>query len=1209
MTPPESPSPTAPQSGQRRYPGVRSFEEQDQTRFRGRSAATEELLLRVLSVRLLLQFAPSGVGKTSLLNAGLFPRLRPHDYFPFIVRLNLAGESLTEAVRRAMQDAAKRCGLSEPLIPEQAPDLWQLLAGAQLWSDDLRLLTPVLVFDQFEEVFTLRDEAFRKAFAAEIGDLAAGQRRQAAAEPGESGVPPLKIIISLREEYLGKLEEFSASIPSLFQERLRLPPLSATEAREAIVEPARLPGTHWATPPFGFKPECLDFLIDFIDGLSASVRIIEPLTLQLVCQQAETLVLQRPAADGAARQLAEADFEGQAGLERLVRNYYLQELGKLADATTRRRAREMFEEGLLDPAGKRLMLEQGEIERKYRLDETALNALVASSLLRREPRNESIFYEISHDRLTDTIAKNRGVRVPRWVKGTIAASVIVIVVLGVFLRQAYQAKQAALESRQQAEDALKLLLSENLVSRLREAGLTDALNDVLTKVNITSFGPAYALTLRHEGDILRERGTLNEARDKYTQALDAIELLLAGPDVDGADLRAEQARTQRRLGALEADAGDVTAAEVRYAAAVATWKQVLGGPPEARNTLDAAETRVELGSLRLRMGELERAEVEYAEALRLAFKVWNAAYDRVQSGSADIRFEFGRAIQIYADAALGMARLWSDDSHARSAVALAQESLRLRPLSAPARGMYAAATATFVQLSGSQGLDAAKSFAEARRQFEDMAEIDPQNRPMREARASLALVSAAGLVACAESDRCKKKPTLSELQEANVATVAAIGQLRWLAGLDKDNHSLQSDVIWGLSTRAELLRASGSPALGQPVIDEALTLARKNLTDAKDIDGALRVVGLLRTKAALFAREGDPTAALSTLEAAHEAMGGLPESLLQVKFALAENLALKSTQLKKLRRTAEAQQVDASYKDLLDKLGTPWEAKSKRARALNDEGIALYKQALLLKERPQADKSREAQAKFEQAVLENPFEATYWKWLRTAQMQIALATRDIVASLPAAATAASGVAAPHDPAATALEDSWQAALGAAVASAWMARVLSPDELLAGSWRELYETRRSLMMFLQDRQRPLEVLPLLEQGASDVKEYARQNPGAADALFLQADVNAGLGMLRWESGSDGWEEALRTALSFGELLAAKEPGNGERRVWLGNWRLYLAERMKESNREAESVASYRQSLIDCRAGLQLLKNHEASAGARNCLDDLEKAGYR
>lgn len=66
----------------RRYPGVHAFGEADAPLFYGRQAAADQLLLRVLSVRLLLQFAPSGVGKTSLLQAGLFPELRKHNCFP-----------------------------------------------------------------------------------------------------------------------------------------------------------------------------------------------------------------------------------------------------------------------------------------------------------------------------------------------------------------------------------------------------------------------------------------------------------------------------------------------------------------------------------------------------------------------------------------------------------------------------------------------------------------------------------------------------------------------------------------------------------------------------------------------------------------------------------------------------------------------------------------------------------------------------------------------------------------------------------------------------------------------------------------------------------------------------------------------------------------------------------------------------------------------
>ena len=104
MTPTAAAAPTGDDDG-RRFPGVRSFSEVDHTRFFGREVVAEELLLRVLSVRLLLQFAPSGVGKTSLLQAGLFPMLRPHGLFPLMVRLNVVTEPLITALQRVPRRA------------------------------------------------------------------------------------------------------------------------------------------------------------------------------------------------------------------------------------------------------------------------------------------------------------------------------------------------------------------------------------------------------------------------------------------------------------------------------------------------------------------------------------------------------------------------------------------------------------------------------------------------------------------------------------------------------------------------------------------------------------------------------------------------------------------------------------------------------------------------------------------------------------------------------------------------------------------------------------------------------------------------------------------------------------------------------------------------------------------------------------------------
>ena len=73
-----------------RYPGPDSFrdDETDSRIFFGRDAEVREVLNRLLSNKLLVLFAKSGLGKTSLLQAGLFPKLRERDFLPIRLRFN-----------------------------------------------------------------------------------------------------------------------------------------------------------------------------------------------------------------------------------------------------------------------------------------------------------------------------------------------------------------------------------------------------------------------------------------------------------------------------------------------------------------------------------------------------------------------------------------------------------------------------------------------------------------------------------------------------------------------------------------------------------------------------------------------------------------------------------------------------------------------------------------------------------------------------------------------------------------------------------------------------------------------------------------------------------------------------------------------------------------------------------------------------------------
>jgi len=70
------------------WPGLMPFTEATRAFFHGRDTEAAELLRRVRRERLTILFGQSGLGKTSLLCAGLFPRLRAADFLPVYIRLH-----------------------------------------------------------------------------------------------------------------------------------------------------------------------------------------------------------------------------------------------------------------------------------------------------------------------------------------------------------------------------------------------------------------------------------------------------------------------------------------------------------------------------------------------------------------------------------------------------------------------------------------------------------------------------------------------------------------------------------------------------------------------------------------------------------------------------------------------------------------------------------------------------------------------------------------------------------------------------------------------------------------------------------------------------------------------------------------------------------------------------------------------------------------
>src|SRR5262245_14140008 len=110
------------------WPGLLSFREADREFFEGRRTETEELLRLVMRERLTVLFALSGLGKSSLLQAGLFPLLRRENILPVYVRLDFSSPSpdLIAQIKRAIATQAAAAEIEAPESRE-GERLWDYL--------------------------------------------------------------------------------------------------------------------------------------------------------------------------------------------------------------------------------------------------------------------------------------------------------------------------------------------------------------------------------------------------------------------------------------------------------------------------------------------------------------------------------------------------------------------------------------------------------------------------------------------------------------------------------------------------------------------------------------------------------------------------------------------------------------------------------------------------------------------------------------------------------------------------------------------------------------------------------------------------------------------------------------------------------------------------------------------------------------------------
>jgi tetratricopeptide (TPR) repeat protein len=1162
-----SASATPPPEFRRRYPGTGPFGPEDAALFFGRKKETEELYLRILSVPLLLQFGKSGLGKTSLLQAGLFPLLRAKPFLPVMIRLNDPHESLTDAVARSIRESVVNEGVD--LGDDNPAGLWELLVTTTAWRDDL-LLTPVLVFDQFEEVFTLRDEAFRDELAAELGALATGipPERLRGEQPD---FPEVKLLISLKETHLGALEQFSASIPRLFQERLRLEPLSESEARDAVVQPAKLQEKkgeppYW-TKPFTYDENALDAMLTYLKGRS---DVIEPFQLQLLCRHAEGIAQRKESSYSSATQgqpvtLTMNDFRGSNSFAVVLANFYRDVLSRIPSMGERRRAAALCEDGLLGSSGQRLMLEKKQILSDYRVSENTLDVLGRERLVREERRMESTFYELSHDRLAESVFAARSGKLPKAVKRAIWASgIAVLLIVAVVVMAVLLASNTTVQKeRDSAENLLGFLLGEQFLGEVRDVGRSTLLEQVQQQVDRRGVGMRSALnrglSLRNRGEIRRTEGNVGEAATLFRGSLKAFESARDNPDAPR-----EIARTNDRLGDALVSQGKLTEALPYIEAADKYWRIVANtpGPVEVvRNDCQSmAESLVTTVEVKTRMGDSVRALADLERTFTILSELlFGRGQTPPQCGPMAEHaapYPDPVAMQALTRAVLARAVLFSSPEDHEGAAALAEQARLLRPSSISARRTALLTLASRGDVRRSTSPETA--LADYRRvlaESEELRRSDPDDRVWQRERAASQLLVSTGMVACYQKPgSCTPTPSLDD---AEALVLEAIAALRALASVDTTNMSLQDDLVSAAQAHSAILAARGGHAAERlSIIRNAQQIRERAVRDRND-------AGAEQTAVNLLGEEADILLAMGRLPEARKRLGQAIDRATKL-VAAHPDTELYLTTLSGTWAREAGRLIDPGDREgiaAVERARARYQSLQMKNAAVSLElwnrGIAhVTKGSQLAGTEPPDDAAamRElaaAESAFREVVLRRPASyGTYnelrnvYQWLQRTEGRLGRKEERLES------------------------------LGASMHAAQIAAWLTPSAKSEMNYRLLAARNFFAQALLaeNDRKSNEAALGLMQEAVVVADSLVQREPGNPVYRFALADAKCVLGMVRRNLGTAGWENSIRSGLIDVRRAATLAPERIDFRTKQASWRQYLGQELAKNEGEKERAGA-------------------------------------
>jgi len=252
-----------------KYIGITPYDEEQQFDFVGREEETWALYDRISRNDYTVYYAASGEGKSSLIRAGLLPILRRREYYPIYIVLDdheLKDEtSIAKIIDRRINNEEKKykntyeeityvqSNRSKTYLEKEKidKDTVDALSGNLWWKfrnycfkrRNGTELTPLFIFDQFEEVFAKTNYAWTDAFFEWLEEISTDYVPDSLTNSIDIkglNIPTqknFKVLFSFRTEYLGELDYWCVQkhfIPALQENRMCLKPLTHKGAREVV---------------------------------------------------------------------------------------------------------------------------------------------------------------------------------------------------------------------------------------------------------------------------------------------------------------------------------------------------------------------------------------------------------------------------------------------------------------------------------------------------------------------------------------------------------------------------------------------------------------------------------------------------------------------------------------------------------------------------------------------------------------------------------------------------------------------------------------------------------------------------------------------------------------------------------------------------------------------------------------------------------------